>query len=61
MKNYNHICQNVPFQTARDMAVEVQACLNRKRDMIETKYLFQNNLAQKFDYTRDENNLEAFL
>ena len=43
------------------MAVEVQACLNRKRDMIETKYLFQNNLAQKFDYTRDENNLEAFL
>ena len=61
LKNYNHICQNVPFHTARDMAVEVQACLNNKRDKIETKYLFQNNLAQKYDYTRDENNLEAFL
>ena len=24
-KNYNHICQNVPFATARDMAVEVKA------------------------------------
>ena len=61
MKNYNHICQNVPFATARDMAVEVEACLNNSRDMIETKYLFQNNLAQKYDYDREENSLEAFL
>ena len=61
MKNYNHICQNVPFATARDMATEVKAVLDGKRDMIETKYLFQNNLAQKYDYERDENSLEAFL
>ena len=43
------------------MATEVQACLNNRRDLIETKYLFQNNLSQKYDYDRDENNLEAFL
>lgn len=61
MKNYNHICQNVPFATARDMATEVKAVLDGKRDLIETKYLFQNNLSQKYDYERDENSLEAFL
>ena len=43
------------------MATEVKAVLDGKRDMIETKYLFQNNLAQKYDYERDENSLEAFL
>lgn len=61
MKNYNHICQNVPFSTAKDMALEVQACLNKQRDLIDTKYLFQNNLAQKYDYERTENSLENFL
>lgn len=61
MKNYNHICQNVPFATAKDMATEVKAVLENKRDLIETKYLFQNNLARKYDYDRDENSLEAFL
>ena len=61
MKNYNHICQNVPFATAKDMALEVQACLNKQRDLIDTKYLFQNNLAQKYDYERTENSLENFL
>lgn len=61
MKNYNHICQNVPFNTAKDMATEVKAVLENKRDLIETKYLFQNNLARKVDYQRDENSLEAFL
>jgi len=61
MKNYNHICQNVPFATAKDMATEVKAVLENRRDLIETKYLFQNNLARKYDYDRDENSLEAFL
>ena len=61
MKNYNHICQNVPFKTAKDMATEVKAVLENKRDLVETSYLFQNNLARKVDYKRDENSLEAFL
>ncbi len=61
MKNYNHICQNVPFATAKDMATEVKAVLENRRDLVETKYLFQNNLAKKYDYDRDENSLEAFL
>ena len=43
------------------MALEVQACLNKQRDLIDTKYLFQNNLAQKYDYERTENSLESFL
>ena len=60
-KNYNHICQNVPFATARDMAVEVKAVLEGKRDSVETSYLFQNNLNRSYDYKREENSLEAFL
>lgn len=61
MRNYNHICQNVPFQTAKDMAYEVKASLENNREMINTKYLFQNNLSQTYDYDRDENTLEVFL
>jgi len=60
-KNYNHICQNVPFATARDMAVEVKAVLEGRRDSVETSYLFQNNLNRSYDYKREENSLEAFL
>lgn len=42
-KNVNHICQNVPFQTAHDMTSEIKAVFEGERKFSETDYLFQNN------------------
>lgn len=42
-KSVNHICQNVPVQTAQDMAEEVVAALEGRREWLNAKYLFQRN------------------
>lgn len=60
-KNANHICQNVPVQTATDMATEVLAVLNGQRKMVDTDYILQYNGTQTEEYTTVENNLESFL
>ena len=43
-KNTNHICQNVPFKTAKDMATEVLATINGERRMERASYMVQSNL-----------------
>lgn len=43
-KNVNHICQNVPFKTAKDMATEVLATINGERRMERASYMVQSNL-----------------
>jgi site-specific DNA-cytosine methylase len=43
-KSINHICQNVPFLTAKDMATEVLATLNGERSMEKASYMVQSNL-----------------
>lgn len=43
-KSVNHICQNVPFKTAKDMATEVQAVINGERTMEKASYMIQSNL-----------------
>jgi len=40
----NHICQNVPFLTAKDMATEVLATVNGERSMERASYMIQSNL-----------------
>jgi hypothetical protein len=47
MKSINHICQNVPLNTAEDMATEVVEALNGNRDMVNARYLVQNNISRK--------------
>ena len=42
-KSSNHICQNVPIQTATDLAGEVVATLNDQRDWIDASLFFQYN------------------
>jgi site-specific DNA-cytosine methylase len=42
-KNTNHICQNVPVTTARDMAFEVLSVLNGDRRYVDSSVLFQYN------------------
>jgi len=46
-KSVNHICQNVPVQTATDIATEVLAYINNERELIDTPFLFQYNHNQK--------------
>ncbi len=45
----NHICQNVPVQTATDMAVEIREALAGNRPRINASLLFQYNHAQKYE------------
>ena len=60
-KNTNHICQNVPVQTATDMATEVVAYLNGERTMVDTDYILQYNHSKKSEYIEKTDTLEAFL
>jgi len=52
-RQLNHVCQNVPVDTAADMASEVVAALEDERPWVKTDYLFQSNHQQKHE-TRDD-------
>ena len=60
-RNANHICQNVPVQTAQDMATEVLATLRGERNWIDTDYILQYNTTQKLEYEEQTNTLEEFF
>lgn len=55
-KSVNHICQNVPVGTARDMTLEVMAVLEGKRDWDRSRYIIQDNTTRTF---RDAEPLES--
>jgi site-specific DNA-cytosine methylase len=62
-KNLNHVCQNVPVHTATDMAMEIKAVLEGKRDMMKGSLMYQFNPQKTFEI-RDispSNSLESFL
>lgn len=46
----NHVAQNVPVPTARDMAIEVVKYLNNELEISKSPILFQNNLQQKIEF-----------
>lgn len=48
-KSANHICQNVPVQTAQDMATEVREYLLGNRETINSTLTFQYNHNQKHE------------
>ena len=60
-KSANHICQNVPVQTARDMASEVKKYLEGDLQLVDTDYVIQYNHSQKSEYVEKQDTLEAFL
>jgi hypothetical protein len=61
-KSANHICQNVPFQTAKDMATEIKAVFEGQRTMINTDFLYQNNYDGSYEnWNKKVNTLENFL
>ncbi len=60
-RSANHICQNVPVQTARDMATEVKAYLEGQRPLVDTDYVLQYNHTQKAEYSENRTTLEGFF
>lgn len=62
-KSVNHICQNVPFDTAKDMATEVRAYLEGNRETVKAQYVLQHNHTQKYTVmdARDSASLETFI
>ena len=45
-KSVNHICQNVPLQTAKDMFFEILEALKGNRVWLNQKFILQNNLSK---------------
>ncbi len=53
-QSYNHICQNVPFQTAVDMATEVKAVLENKRNYVDSSLVYQYNHTKTHELRGEE-------
>lgn len=62
-KSVNHICQNVPFQTAKDMATEVREYLAGNRETVRAEYVLQHNHTKKHTVmdARKQASLETFI
>jgi site-specific DNA-cytosine methylase len=48
-KSANHICQNVPVKTARDMAREVNEVLLGNRPYVKSNYTYQQNVNRRYE------------
>ena len=60
-KNVNHICQNVPVQTAADMAGEIKKWIDGELQELDTDYVYQSNLSQTHEYSAAAMSLENFF
>ena len=63
VKNLNHICQNVPVNTAMDMAENVKSFLDGRLDnqMIDTDFIVQDNKTQNYTYDKSPLQLDSFM
>lgn len=61
-KSINHICQNVPFQTAFDMSTEIKAVFDGERKWAGTDFFYQSNINQSCEeWNRTDSSLEQFF
>jgi site-specific DNA-cytosine methylase len=60
-KSVNHICQNVPYDTARDMAIEVKAVMEGKRKMERASYVLQDNLSKNIREMASNHSILDFM
>jgi site-specific DNA-cytosine methylase len=60
-KSSNHICQNVPVQTAADMSSEVLAYLEGRRETTSAPYVYQFNASKTVRYEDEPATLEEFV
>lgn len=61
VKNINHVCQNVPIQTARDMADEIAKFLNGELEEVDTDYILQSNLSRTHEAETRNSTLDLFI
>jgi len=59
-KSINHMCQNVPVQTATDMANEVLAYLEGRRETVDSTFAVQYNTNKSFEYESEMSLVEHF-
>lgn len=59
-KNYNHICQNVPYQSSFDMANEVKKYFAGELDYVNSDITYQYNSSQSYT-TNKSNNITEFF
>jgi site-specific DNA-cytosine methylase len=58
----NHMCQNVPVYTARDMANEIKAALEDEREWVDVPLVFQYNGTQTHEfYGEQKSTLAEFM
>ena len=57
----NHICQNVPVQTAADMATEVREYLAGNRQTIDSTYTVQYNGTRTIQANERHTTLAEFI
>lgn len=58
----NHVCQNVPVQTAEDMATEIKAALEGEREWVDIPLVFQYNHRQEHEFHgQQERTLMEFI
>jgi site-specific DNA-cytosine methylase len=60
-RTINHVCQNVPVQTAADMALEVKEALLGMRDFVDADVVFQSNVNRIVEYERSTESLSEFF
>lgn len=62
-KNYNHVCQNVPVQTATDVASAVKTALEDPSSVewVKSPTVFQNNLNKTVEKTALRSTLDSFF
>ena len=60
-KNMNHIAQNVPVCTARDMVLQAEKFVNGELQLSESDFIKQNNWKQQIDYESESHKEEITL
>ena len=61
LKNLNHICQNVPVTTAKDMALSIKDYLDNKLKIMPTDFMVQDNKTQSYHIKDSSVQLDQFM
>tara|TARA_Y100001937_G_C7135586_1_gene339834 strand:- start:3704 stop:4903 length:1200 start_codon:yes stop_codon:yes gene_type:complete len=61
VSQYNHICQNVPLKSAKDMMDQVKKYFDNQLDLIDTPYLLQDNKRRVYEYEKNCLQLDEFM
>ena len=61
LKNLNHVCQNVPVTTAKDMAVQIKAFLDGELITEKVPFAIIDNKTQQYHWYKAPRTLDEFL